>query len=133
MKYVNWHGLEPVTSKPYEYFGAMFRTSSKRYGEKFRMHATSVYQYRGTSTYFYPRCDLAETNHAVHVVDSLRWNEEGGDYRLIDTDERINESNVSLLLICDCHHGYFVSTLTYKLVLVSLSSFYSSTRMMNLS
>ena len=97
LKYVNWHGLEPVTQTPYKYFGVMFRCKSKRYGgDKFRMHATSVYQYRGdTDTYFYPRCDLAETNHNVHVVDSLRWNEEGGDYRLIDTDERINESNVS--------------------------------------
>jgi len=96
LKYVNWHGLEPVTQTPYKYFGAMFRCTSKRYGgDKFRMHATSVYQYRDSGTYFYPRCDLAKTNHDVHVVDSLRWNEEGGDYRLIDTDERINESNVS--------------------------------------
>ena len=96
LKYVNWHGLEPVTQTPYKYFGAMFRCTSKRYGgDKFRMHATSVYQYRDTGGYFYPRCDLAKTNHDVHVVDSLRWNEEGGDYRLIDTDERINESNVS--------------------------------------
>ena len=64
----------------------------------YKMHVVASYPYRDTGGYFYPRFDKADFNHDVHVADALRYNEEGGDYRLVDTDERINSSNVSITL-----------------------------------
>jgi len=94
--WVNWHGYDPETQQRYPYMDAMLTRDS------YKMHVVASYPYRDTGGYFYPRFDKADFNHDVHVADALRYNEEGADYRLVDTDERINSSNVSITL------GYFV-------------------------
>jgi len=87
--WVNWHGLNPITQESYPYMDAMLTRDS------YKMHVVASYPYRDTGGYFYPRFDKADFNHDVHVADALRYNEEGADYRLVDTDERIDSSNVS--------------------------------------
>ena len=91
--WVNWHGLEPVTQQRFPYMDAMLSRGS------YKMHVVASYPYRDTGGYFYPRFDKAGFNHDVHVADALRYNEEGADYRLVNTDERINSSNVSIALV----------------------------------
>lgn len=90
--WVNWKGMEPVSQKPYPYFGAMIARGG------YRLHAYAAYPYRDTGGYLYPRLDKKGFNHAVHVKDAIRYNTEGGDYRLVDTDERADESNVRICL-----------------------------------
>ena len=85
----NWHGVDPMTQQRFPYMDAMLSRDS------YKMHVVASYPYRDTGGYFYPRFDKADFNHDVHVADALRYNEEGADYRLVDTDERINSSNVS--------------------------------------
>ena len=87
--WVNWKGIEPLSQRKYPYFGAMISRGG------YRLHAYAAYQYRNRNEYFYPRLDKIDFNHAVHVKDAIRYNTEGGDYRLVDTDERINKKNVS--------------------------------------
>lgn len=85
--WANWKGIEPGTKKRYPFFGAIFSRG------KYQMWAYSVYPYHDTGGYFYPRCNAADVNHAAQTKDSLRYNEEGADYRLVDTNEKINASN----------------------------------------
>eukprot|EP00581_Thalassiosira_minuscula_P002858 CAMPEP_0183737530 /NCGR_PEP_ID=MMETSP0737-20130205/52255_1 /TAXON_ID=385413 /ORGANISM="Thalassiosira miniscula, Strain CCMP1093" /LENGTH=386 /DNA_ID=CAMNT_0025971831 /DNA_START=126 /DNA_END=1286 /DNA_ORIENTATION=- len=85
--WVNWKGLNPTTGEPYRFFGMNIHM------QEFPMHANAVYSYRDTGRYFYPRLDIDGLNHEAHVIDSLRYNEQGADYRLVDTDERLDANN----------------------------------------
>ena len=91
--WVNWKGIVPGTQERYPFHSAVF---SRR---GYKMTAYAVYPYHDTAGYFYPRANIAGHNHASQTKDSLRYNEQGGDYRLVDTDERISPSNVSSTLL----------------------------------
>lgn len=89
--WVNWKGNVPGTKdERYPFHGATF---SRR---GFSITAYAVYPYHDTSGYFYPRSNKAGLNHAPHTMDSFRYNEQGGDYRLVDTDERMSPSNFKI-------------------------------------
>jgi hypothetical protein len=105
--WVNWKGIVPGTQERYPFH----RVVISRRG--FSMTAYAVYPYHDTAGYFYPRANMAGVNHATQTKDSLRYNEQGGDYRLVDTDERISPSNVSsTLLELEIHvHNAFICNL----------------------
>lgn len=88
--WVNWKGREPGTDNRYEYFRAYIHRNT---GEDGHMHAMAIYPYRDTGGYFYPRLDKMGINHEQHVSDGIRWNEEGADLRLLDTDELMTKEN----------------------------------------
>jgi len=85
--WVNWKGIVPGTQERYPFHRVVISRRS------FAMTAYAVYPYHDTAGYFYPRANMAGVNHATQTKDSLRYNEQGGDYRLVDTDERISPSN----------------------------------------
>ena len=106
--WVNWKGIVPGTQERYPFHRVVISRRS------FAMTAYAVYPYHDTAGYFYPRANMAGVNHATQTKDSLRYNEQGGDYRLVDTDERISPSNVSSTLLelgGDLCHSAFVCNL----------------------
>eukprot|EP00574_Skeletonema_japonicum_P007672 CAMPEP_0201721462 /NCGR_PEP_ID=MMETSP0593-20130828/6128_1 /ASSEMBLY_ACC=CAM_ASM_000672 /TAXON_ID=267983 /ORGANISM="Skeletonema japonicum, Strain CCMP2506" /LENGTH=315 /DNA_ID=CAMNT_0048212285 /DNA_START=76 /DNA_END=1023 /DNA_ORIENTATION=- len=92
LKYwVNWKGIVPGTQdERYKFHGAKF----SRRGHSITAYA--VYPYHNTGGYFYPRANKAGLNHGPHTKDSFRYNEQGGDYRLVDTDVRMSPSNFKI-------------------------------------
>lgn len=103
--WVNWKGNVPGTQdERYPFHGVTFSRKG------FSITAYAVYPYHDTSGYFYPRSNKAGLNHAPHTMDSFRYNEEGGDYRLVDTDERMSPSNVSIYFCCECTNTSATST-----------------------
>lgn len=86
--WVNWKGKDPATGEEYPYFGAKFQRN-----EGYKFEAKAAYPYRDTGGYIYPRLDKIDFNHKVHMIDALRYNKEGADYRMVDTDEHMTEEN----------------------------------------
>ena len=85
--WVNWKGVDPVMRKPYSFFGVGISRG------EFSNLAHSIYPYHDTGTFFYPRCNLANFNHKAHMTDMLRYNPEGGNYRILETNELLNKTN----------------------------------------
>ena len=86
--WVNWKGIEPVTGTQYPFFGVRIKR------QDFSIRAQSMYPYpHSPNTFFYPRLNLADYNHKSHTKEMLRYNTEGANYRLLDTDELLTEDN----------------------------------------
>lgn len=85
--WVNWRGLDPVNGRPYDFFGVNVHCG------EFNMHANAVYPYRDTGVFFYPFLSVNRFNHNAAIAESIRYNTEGGDVILVDTDERLNATN----------------------------------------
>jgi len=85
--WVNWKGNNPITGKHYPFFGVKISGPPS-----FSETVTSFYPYRN-NTYFYPRANLEGYNHAGNAKEMQRWNKEDANFRLVDTDELITESN----------------------------------------
>ena len=95
--WVNWKGFNPANGKtPYSYFGVRI----KRLPYSIRANAMYPYEKKGRYihekqdwSYFFPRVNRAGYNHNSHIQESLRYNEEGANYRLLDTDELLTKKN----------------------------------------
>mmetsp|Transcript_32912 Transcript_32912/g.70066 ORF Transcript_32912/g.70066 Transcript_32912/m.70066 type:complete len:383 (-) Transcript_32912:81-1229(-) len=86
--WVNWKGLDPETKEPYPFFGVNIHL------DKLNIHASSVYVYPyGEDQFFYPRCSIKKLNAKAHMLDMIRWNKEGADVRLVDSDTKLESSN----------------------------------------
>ena len=97
--WVNWNGLDPVSRRPYDFFGMNVHCG------EYNLHLNAVYPYRDTGAFFYPWLSVDRFNHEAELKNSFRYNMEGGDARLVDTDERLSHSNyqVGVSMIRRCH------------------------------
>jgi len=87
--WVNWKGIVPGGSEErYPFFGVRVKR-----GSSFSLRTQSVYPYRDGSTYFYPRLNQAKYNHDRHTKEIIRYNKEGADFCLLDSDELLTEEN----------------------------------------
>jgi len=87
--WVNWKGRDPVTGEQYPFFGVRIKRTPFYSGR-----AQSIYPYKHRAgAYFFPRLNLAIYNHDSHTKEMLRYNEEGANYRLLDTDELLSGDN----------------------------------------
>ncbi|KAL7542936.1 hypothetical protein ACHAXR_012231 [Thalassiosira sp. AJA248-18] len=86
--WVNWKGRDPVTGEQYPFLGVSISRGL------FDEHAKAVYPYTHLAgTFFFPRLNIASYNHKSHTQEMLRYNSEGANYRLLDTDEMLSEDN----------------------------------------
>jgi len=98
--WVNWKGNDPLSvsagsgeEQPYPFHGVkMYRHSMRNGAMLWREAVMAVYPYHH-GYYFYPRVDVLGFNHEDHLKETLRWNHEGANMRLVDTDEIVTELN----------------------------------------
>jgi hypothetical protein len=87
--WANWKGKDPISGKPFPFFGVGISRSS------FKTTAHAYYPYPKNNL-FYPRASIVGSNHAGSIKEVQRYNKEDADYRLVDTDEKLNETNYEL-------------------------------------
>jgi hypothetical protein len=87
--WANWNGKDPISGKPFPFFGVGISRSS------FDATAHAYYPYPKNNL-FYPRASIVGFNHAGSIKEVQRYNKEDADYRLVDTDEKLNETNYEL-------------------------------------
>ena len=81
--------MDPLSGKPYPFFLAgLSRLSLSE-------SVASFYPYHN-DTMFYPRANIEEFNHNGNTKEMLRWNAEGANYRLVDTNELLSEGNFKI-------------------------------------
>mmetsp|Transcript_41027 Transcript_41027/g.73977 ORF Transcript_41027/g.73977 Transcript_41027/m.73977 type:complete len:385 (+) Transcript_41027:32-1186(+) len=87
--WVSWKGRDPRTGEQYPFFRV--RINRRPF---FSGRAQSVYPYgHDSGKFFFPRLNLARYNHESHTREMLRYNDEGANYRLLDTDELLSQDN----------------------------------------
>lgn len=94
--WVSWQGRDPTTGEQYPFFGVRIvkvGTDSTFLNQGIRANAIYPYTRRGPGAYFFPRVNLAAYNHKSHTEEMLRYNSEGADYRLLDTDDPLTQNN----------------------------------------
>lgn len=86
--WVNWNGNDPLhNGTQYPFFCVGISTTSFTADA-----ACSFYPYRNNN-FFYPRPNIDGFNHAGNAKEMQRWNTEGANFRLVDTDELVTEGN----------------------------------------
>jgi len=78
---ISWKGKDPAIHSRYPFF----KIRIERHG--YELQAFAAYPYRGTGGYMFPYMPPQQLENAV------RFNGEGGDYRIIDTDDRLDATN----------------------------------------
>ena len=84
--WVNWKGNDPLSGKPFPFF--CIQLSHKSLNNV----VCPFYPYH-KGIVFYPRPNIKGFNHEGNVKEMQRWNKEGADMRLVDTNELVTETN----------------------------------------
>jgi len=87
-RWVNWKNKNPISGKSYPFFFVHISSDQPL----FSAEPTAFYPYR-KDNYFYPHASIKGYNHEGSVKEMQRYNTEGANIRLVDTDQLVNRTN----------------------------------------